>query len=182
MRLFTAILPDAGTVHALADACRSISAHLARGRLTPGENLHLTLVFLGETAPEHLPAIRSAIHGVAKQAVPFPLELDRLGRFPKGQNSILWAGLRPQPALNALQGRLQQALTGLYPDPSARPYCPHITLGRDLRLRVPFEQLDAAVALPHVRFTAQRVSLMHSTRIDGALRYIELDAAPLTGQ
>ncbi|MFQ6117437.1 MAG: RNA 2',3'-cyclic phosphodiesterase, partial [Candidatus Bipolaricaulia bacterium] len=46
------------------------------------ENLHITLKFLGEIAPERVEELRLAAEVVSEGLEPFSLELDLLGAFP----------------------------------------------------------------------------------------------------
>lgn len=180
MRLFFAILPDECTRRVLVHTCDDIRPQLSRGSLTLPDNLHLTLEFLGEIAPGRLDALHHCMHLAAQQAAPFTLTLAGLGQFPRGQSSILWMGVAPQPMLSALQSHLHSLLAEQGFALDARPYQPHITLGRNLRLTTAFDCLAAATPMMPSAFDAQRISLMHSTRVDGVLRYIEIAHAPLS--
>ena len=95
-RLFLALWPDPTVRADLARLARRLTPHHV-----PAANLHLTLVFLGQTAPAREAAYRAALAGL--RAAPFTLELDRLGCF-RGPR-VLWLGpSQIPPALTALVG------------------------------------------------------------------------------
>lgn len=99
---------------------------LRRVRPAGGESddrLHLTLHYLGRRSQaqteQELATVRFA---------PFELDLDGLGTFGAFRDQVLWAGVRASQELRDLHGSVARALTDFQPD--ARPYRPHLTLGR----------------------------------------------------
>lgn len=69
------------------------------------ENLHLTLVFLGD-CPE--PALEAAHEGFeALRAPAFSLALQGLGLFGKDKPRTAWAGIAPSPDLLHLQTKVE---------------------------------------------------------------------------
>ena len=100
------------------------------GRATQRDNLHLTLVFLGDVAREKIPQLM-AIAG--EQYVPaFKLEFGTVRYWP--HNRIVWAAPRSvPPALSELVIELESALEEAEFDFDRRPYVPHVTLLRGAR-------------------------------------------------
>lgn len=107
-----------------------------RGRLCssvswtrPG-NWHLTLKFLGEVAPERLPAIRSALGSV--RSAPFGFQAGGGGSFPeRGRPRVLWIGVRQGgQACVTLAGVIDRTLDRLGLPRETRPFAPHLTLAR----------------------------------------------------
>ncbi|MFV0491289.1 MAG: RNA 2',3'-cyclic phosphodiesterase [Pseudorhodobacter sp.] len=92
------------------------------------EDLHLTLVFLGETPPDLLEASHEAADALAMPG--FTLAPQGMGLFGKSRPRNLWAGLAPCPPLLALQSKLETALHRVGAAPEKRRFLPHITLGR----------------------------------------------------
>ena len=83
MRLFFALWPPAETAHALGDWAREV-AEQAGGKLTPIENIHLTLAFLGDADPAKP---TSAARRVAARRHALPIDefvLVRSRTSPKG--------------------------------------------------------------------------------------------------
>jgi 2'-5' RNA ligase len=128
-RLFFALWPDPRARDALADLARSVAAECG-GRAVPPAGLHLTLVFLGEVAPDRIGDLRRVAAQVAGSA--FVLPLDRVGGFARAR--VAWAGSsRPPPGLFALQADLERGVRGAGFSPDARPFAPHLTLARRTR-------------------------------------------------
>lgn len=89
------------------------------------EHYHLTLKFLGET---ELP-VAEALSAVAHPR--FTLTFASVGRFPpRGQAKVVWIGVRPDPSLQELFGKVEQALEPLGVAREKRRFQPHLTLGR----------------------------------------------------
>lgn len=96
------------------------------------ENLHITLKFLGEIAPERVEELRLAAEVVSEGLEPFSLELDLLGAFPHPERPrVIWAGSSsPPPEILQLYRELERELAPLGFPPEGKPYTPHVTLGR----------------------------------------------------
>ncbi len=150
MRLFIAFeLPDS-FLDSLEKDCRTLKQQHPEIRWTPRENLHLTAVFLGEVAEEHLPEIQHTIehslttvnqttstHGI-------PIHAEGIYTFPERRPaSVLAIGIHEEEnRIQQITSNLEKALLTLsastlpgrqiLPDfsPSRRPFVPHITTGR----------------------------------------------------
>jgi RNA 2',3'-cyclic 3'-phosphodiesterase len=112
------------------------------------ENLHVTLLFLGEVEDRDLPAVcRVVAEGGGRQA-PFTLSVERAGCFPNPRRPrTLWVGAgQGTQELVALHDALEPPLMelGCYRR-EERQYTPHITLGR-VRSDRPGDKLAAALA------------------------------------
>jgi len=96
------------------------------------ENLHITLKFLGEIAPEQVEELQLAAEVASEGIGPFELELDLLGAFPHPERPrVIWAGSSSPPEeLLRLHERLERELAPLGFPPEGKPYTPHVTLGR----------------------------------------------------
>ena len=92
MRLFTAICFDDETKNTLFAAGKEAESS-AKGNFSAKENLHLTLVFIGET--ERAEEIKSAISKIEFPA--FDFKISGTGFFEKG---IFWAGTEENENLN----------------------------------------------------------------------------------
>jgi 2'-5' RNA ligase len=99
----------------------------------PPENIHVTLLFLGEVDERELAAVCRAVADAAAGEPPFALRVSGVGAFPTPRRpKIVWAGLADGAAeLVRLHDRLEQRLLdlGCYRKED-RPYTPHLTLGR----------------------------------------------------
>jgi 2'-5' RNA ligase len=112
------------------------------------ENLHVTLLFLGEVDERALPPVCKVVAECAQEQNPFLLSVETAGCFPNMRRPrILWVGVGEgtQP-LCALHDALEPPLMdlGCYRR-EERKYSPHITLGR-VKSDRPTENLSTALA------------------------------------
>lgn len=101
-----------------------------RPRWVRAENLHVTLKFLGEAAPETLEGIREALASVRSSS---PVEIDArgLGFFPSEKRpKVFWAGLAASANLAALAADVDRAMATQGIPPETREFSPHLTLAR----------------------------------------------------
>jgi 2'-5' RNA ligase len=128
-RLFFALWPDAAVRDALYAAAQTAHRDCG-GRITRRDNLHQTLVFLGEVANEKLSRLEAIARAAAVPA--FLLDFGVTGYWP--HNRIVWAApnAAPEP-LTSLVAMLEQELTRAGFAYDRRPYAPHITLVRGAR-------------------------------------------------
>jgi 2'-5' RNA ligase len=112
------------------------------------ENLHVTLLFLGEVTDRDIPAVCQAVGDCCKVHAPFSLNVETAGCFPNPRRPrTLWAGVgQGVQELVALHDALEPPLLdlGCYRR-EERQYTPHITLGR-VRSERPDDRLALALA------------------------------------
>jgi 2'-5' RNA ligase len=162
VRLFIAINFDGKTKERLMEVQRGLSA-CASGNFTRPENLHLTVLFLGEV--QETGEIERSME--ARFTAPVSLTFDRVGTF---RRDLYWVGVKPDVALNELYQWLRDDLlragySGDWPD----SFTPHITLARSVSLRAKLNLVFEPFSM-----TARRLSLMKSERIGGKLSYTEI--------
>lgn len=133
MRLFIAIeLPDE-VKRGLVAPRRGIPGV----RWVPQEQIHLTLLFLGEVGEEQVAPLCRALAEVS--GAPFTLTLSGTGCFPNNRRPrVFWVGLDPQPALDRLAEGVKRAAESCGITTEERPFTPHITLAR-IRPPAPFD-------------------------------------------
>lgn len=127
-RLFFAIWPGESQRAVLTRIQEELPEH--QGRKIHPEDLHITLVFLGDLDAHRRTCAEEAAGRV--RAVPFTLTLNRIGCFPRAR--VLWCGAseRPQPLLNLLHS-LNDGLLDCGFRLERRPFEPHVTLARKAR-------------------------------------------------
>ncbi len=96
-------------------------------RALPPESLHVTLVFLGWQPPGVVDEIAAAVRAVAR---PLPeLAVTGAAWLPPRRPGVLVADLAPEATLAELHADIVAGLSP-YHEPEARPFRPHVTVGR----------------------------------------------------
>lgn len=114
----------------LKTGCRFVDAH---PRWVDVSNLHLTLIFLGETSEERAASLDSLVESVVTQVEVFELELARPGLFPPDSKKpkVLSVDVKSTgKSLRNLYNDLHRSLTVAGYPVEERPYKPHLTLAR----------------------------------------------------
>ena len=97
------------------------------------KNIHLTLHFLGDLSIDHLETVSRTVRDVATTIPSFSLSLGNLGCFPNTRRPrIVWVSVSGETEIlvrlhRELGNQLQKRI-GFKPE--ARPYSPHLTIGR----------------------------------------------------
>ncbi len=96
------------------------------------ENLHITLIFLGEVFEGFLEATRRKLKEAVQGVKGFSIRLGGFGAFPSVKNPrVFWIGvIEGRKEVEELQGRLVKGLAEIGFEPEARKFHPHLTLGR----------------------------------------------------
>jgi 2'-5' RNA ligase len=133
IRTFIAIDVD----DALRDRLVALQETLARAgsevKWVEPDNLHLTLLFLGEVEMKEVHAVCRAVADTCREHHVFPLTVERVGGFPNARRPrVLWAGVgEGAEDVVALHDALEPPLLDLgYYRREERHYTPHVTLGR----------------------------------------------------
>lgn len=123
IRLFAALPAPEPVATRLAALQRGLP-----GRPPPPETLHLTLAFFGEIDEAAAQDLHAALETVRAPA--FEIWLDGVGAFGGAKPRILYAAVRPEPALTALAAKVRQAGRAAGLELSAEKFTPHVTLTR----------------------------------------------------
>ncbi|MCP5195534.1 MAG: RNA 2',3'-cyclic phosphodiesterase [Gammaproteobacteria bacterium] len=133
-RLFLALWPGESERRQLAE----LAVQAAGRRRVRDANLHLTLVFLGATAPDRLAAYQAALADLP--TLELELVLDRYGYWP--QPRILWLGsTHTPPELYERVAELHRRLRNCGFVPEQRAFQAHITLARRFTGPIPTKPL-----------------------------------------
>jgi 2'-5' RNA ligase len=131
VRAFLALELDAALHERLARLAPDLKARLPGLRVGSTANAHLTLRFLGDASPLALEPLAGAIEPLAAACPAADVPVTGLGMFPpRGAPSVLWLGLDLPAPLRALQEACERAARAAGFAPEARPFRPHVTLGR----------------------------------------------------
>lgn len=170
LRLFFALWPDEPTMRRLAGLQQSLRPTWT-GRWLRPENLHVTLVFLGQVPTGRLPELQSLAGQV--QSPSFALVLDELQWWRGNRVLCLAPGTMPA-GLGALVADLSAALESAGFELENRPYRAHLTLARQATTR------DRSFGQPApTELEATAFSLMVSRAMPGGSSYSTLGSWPL---
>ena len=128
MRCFVACWPDDATRARLDDTARNAHQRYPGARRVRGQNLHLTLAFIGE-----LPSAKAheAAQALGQLSIePLEWRIDHVGRFESAR--VLWAGGQPDPRLMQVAERARVQLKTLQIGFDEKRFAAHVTLLRDL--------------------------------------------------
>jgi len=174
-RLFISVNSDDKVRNQLLSVQEMIKARSVKGNFSRPENLHLTLVFIGETPEDNIRIIASVIDKALKPPVsPFTLTFSTAGCYTHSNKELWWIGIdRNDTHLNVLKTIRQRIADGLFSQGvyfDNRPFNPHITLGREIKH-------DSPIIIPKQKiiYPVNRISLMKSERIGGILTYTEIE-------
>lgn len=133
-RTFVAVPVSASQRFRLAKLRQELMSRLPDIKWTEPENLHVTLVFLGEVDDVLLPRVCSLVKEAADAValVPFLMSLSGLGCFPNERRPrVLWVGIDAGvDQLTRLHVALAERFVELGCRREDRRFTPHVTLGR----------------------------------------------------
>ncbi|MDR0778973.1 MAG: RNA 2',3'-cyclic phosphodiesterase [Methanomassiliicoccaceae archaeon] len=162
-RIFIAINFNSDTRSRLLSLRDGIRSNSKRGSFTQPNNIHLTLIFIGESSEAQISLVKAAMDKISFKQ--FTITMDRTGYFKRGSGSLWWAGVQENDELSALHHDLASRLVSVGFSIEGRRYSPHITLGRDVicnngpQSTEPFSE------------TVSSIELMISERINEKLKY-----------
>jgi 2'-5' RNA ligase len=187
MRLFVAV-PLNPALRPAAERVRGEILHLCpeaarRIKWVEPHNLHFTLKFLGEVSEAKLEQVRAALEHL-RDSEAFDVRIEGIGAFPNARNAqVLWVGASEgADHLTALARQAEDVLAEAGFPREARPFSPHLTLGR---VRDPGRLPGLKMALEAVgsaNFGVQRVDsvvLMESRLSPKGPTYTEKVTVPL---
>ncbi len=167
MRLFIAINFKESEKNQIQDIIKEINKDSIKGRFVKNEHMHLTLEFLGEVPEEKVPVIKDTIEQVTFE--PFTMNLSKLGYFKRRDGDIYWLGIKHNETLFEIQGKLHELLIKQGFKLEDRPYKPHITIGRKVKMKENFNPENLSNAISQISIDVDRVDLMKSEFVDGRL-------------
>ena len=100
------------------------------------QNIHLTLLFLGDISASLVPEISSLMEAVAYDHDPFAMEIKRLGIFGSSYDpKVIWVGAEPKEKLQSIHADMALAMQKIGYHADSQNFVPHLTLGRIRKLR-----------------------------------------------
>jgi 2'-5' RNA ligase len=174
VRLFAALELDAAVRRAIAERIAAERDALPPAAWVREANLHLTLAFFGEVAPERVDSLAAALAAAAAASPRLALRSAAAGAFPpRGAVRVVWLALEPAAALGELAARLREATARLAVPFDAKPFRSHVTLAR---CRRPWpaatrERLAGLAPPEPARFVANGAALVASELAPGGSGY-----------
>jgi RNA 2',3'-cyclic 3'-phosphodiesterase len=150
------------------------------------ENIHLTLVFLGDVFRSQVEPLANALDAVAAQTAPFRYDVAGSGFFGSPRSPrVLWVGVNEQGhTVAGLQARVAAAVRGLGLEVEDRPFHAHVTLGR-VHTRDGVDELTSLLASAkstnYGSVEVHRLRLMQSHLEHQGVRYSVLHESALKG-
>jgi 2'-5' RNA ligase len=173
MRLFISVNFDDEIKKRLLSIQNNIKKQSIRGNYSRPENLHLTLIFLGETPPQCVPVICSIMEKACQICPSFNIDFNQTGFFKHSGKELWWTGSDSSASgikqIEKLHSTLSDRLRDACVNFDERPFKPHITLGREIKRNLPIELPEENISIP-----IKRVSLMRSEHINKLLTYTEI--------
>jgi 2'-5' RNA ligase len=177
MRLFYAAAADEEVKAAAA-------AVVSRLRRAPGDyrwvdprDMHVTFRFLGLTPEAELPEVEARMRLAAAASAPFDVVYGGVGAFDSLDDPrVVWIGLEEG-------AEAMEKIAGLLGRDEARPFSPHLTMGRRRRAPAPAEFIAALRAERPLalRRRVDRISLYASRPAPFGHAYEVLFEAPFGG-
>lgn len=174
IRTFISVEFPLDAINEILAVQKKVSKESFKGKLTDGENLHLTLKFLGEIGDDKLARVKSALKNVKFGA--FEASLGETGTFDfHGTPKIAWISVKGG-GIFELQKKIDSALEGLGFDKEER-FMSHLTIARISRVgdkRVFKKNLEKINVVP-VKFRVDEFYLKSSELGDAGPEYTTLE-------
>ena len=105
---------------------------------------HLTMKFLGSVPQANVPDIIDALEPITGHHHRMRITVRGVGAFPNQRKPrVVWVGMKGSESLNPLQADIEKAMDRIGFEPEARPFIPHLTLGRVKSLKGHRELVNA---------------------------------------
>ncbi len=183
MRTFIAIDLPESLKRSLTDLIESLMTYRADVRWVKGDNLHVTIKFLGNIEKDMLTSIEEALKDVSARFTPFDISFEGIGCFPNMRRPrIIWIGIRENPVLTHIHSELEERLCGIGFEREKRRFSPHLTAGRVMSARgfkLLSQNLQGISGEKHGIMEATSLSLMRSDLSGSGARYTLIRDFPL---
>ena len=136
MRLFVALAISTEVRANLASLIRDMKSVDSHPKWINPDNLHVTLKFIGEVAPERVIEISDALAVVRTQQQVIA-EFHGIGFFPDERRpSVVWVGIQPSDILSTLAAEVNRVLALVGIPREEKAFVPHLTIARFTETRL----------------------------------------------
>jgi 2'-5' RNA ligase len=172
VRCFVALGLEDGPAAALAGWLEQVRQDVAELTVTPTENLHLTLAFLGKLDEAAVAAAGIAVRLAAAASGEFEVGWSEGGVFPsRSRPRVLWLGVDGGEPLLRAHRALAEALAGAGLPVEERTFRPHLTLARVRRGEISRQRYAEIVGrlatLPAVGPSRAVSMILYESRLGG---------------
>ncbi|MCE0721634.1 MULTISPECIES: RNA 2',3'-cyclic phosphodiesterase [Legionella] len=177
LRVFFAIIFPKATQVRLSRSLKTLQNTLLSDyiRWVHVEKMHITVQFLGNLPQEQLILLSENVQAAIKNILPFQLQFGHLEWFPSLRHpKILSLTVQSQADLAMLSQVIGNTSITLDIPVETRPFRGHLTLGRLIRHRVPYELLETikGPAIPPIM--VNKIHLIESRSEKGRQNYYPL--------
>ena len=116
---------------------------------------------------EKVEIIKDTIEQVAFE--PFTMNMSKVGYFKRRDGNIYWLGIEDNEILFGTQAKLHKLLIKQGFKLESRPYKPHITIGRKVKMKENFNPENLFNSINQISINVDKIDLMKSEYIDGRL-------------
>ncbi len=177
MRLFIAIHFNDDIKNKLAEEIEILKKQASSGTFSRKENLHLTVIFLGEVPKNRLVKIQFAMDKVCPGHNASAVTVKGLGKFIKNKEILYWRGMECSNDILEIRSKLMRELKLLGFKLDQKDFVPHITLGRRIVMNENFAEQDYETLLQTMDMLVDEICLMKSERINGQMVYTKVGIA-----
>ncbi len=176
IRVFISIpIPDPSPLGCMTSELKGIKGV----RISPENQIHLTLKFIGDIDSGKIPKISEAVRKAVQGEKPFEIVLKGVGAFPKEKNArVIWVGAEPADILRRISDRIGANLGGIPFD--QKPFKSHITVGRCSDPRDVSGFLEGYREKEFLRFGCGEILVMRSELLRTGAKHSVLERISLT--
>lgn len=176
MRTFIALRFEEVANDIIYNTLKEVKTISDTGNFTHKKNLHLTVLYIGETSKETLEAMKSKLMEINLKG--FDYTANQIRTFKKSSSRlIVYLAVDKIEALENLYLNVHKLLKEIGVTIRSEKYTPHITLARQVLIKngESLHNIDTTSLL----LKAKSISIMESTRVADLLVYKELYNIPL---
>ena len=173
MRIFTGFFTNNDTKSKINEYIDFLKEKSVSGNFTHFNNIHLTLIFLGEINDRQYKSLVRAVENV--EFSPFEIQFDQIGKFEgkRGEKGDLyWIGADKNDELNFVYKSLKNEIMKEKLTFDAKTYKPHITIGRQVILKNSSEELCKKIT--PINFKIDKINIIKSEKTLNGMKYVKL--------